>query len=98
MHKRLGQEPVVYWQDVFFGQMLQDSWENADKNFVPRVRASRNSDVYAMLPQVFKNTDVQAKLNINSNNASAQINRWLKKGYIEITTNQRYRKLIDFII
>ena len=42
---------VVAWQDAYFGQMLQDSWENADKAFVPRVKRSKNADAYIMLPQ-----------------------------------------------
>ena len=91
-------DSVIFWQDNFFGQMMQDAWENADKNFVPRVRASRNSDVYAMLPQVFKNTDVQAKLGLTSNQAASQIQRWLKKGYIKAADDRKYTKIVDFII
>ena len=91
-------DSVVYWQDAFFGQMLQDSWENGNKAFVPRVRASRNSDAYAMLPQQFKNADVQAKLNLNSDQASSQIARWEKKGYVTFVGNRVYKKNVDYII
>jgi Fic family protein len=78
--------------------MLQDSWENGDKAFVPRVRATRNSDAYAMLPQEFKNADVQQRLNITQVQANSQIQRWLNAGYIERVKQGVFKKVLDFII
>ena len=89
---------VVAWQDAYFGQMLQDSWENADKAFVPRVRRSKNADGYLMLPQEFKNADVQKHLDIDRNAANQQIQRWVKAGYAEKLEGGRYKKVFDFII
>ena len=89
---------VVAWQDAYFGQMLQDSWENADKVFVPRVRRSKNADGFAALPQEFKNADVQRCLDISGHAASNQIIRWLSAGFIEKKQKNNYRKLVDFII
>ena len=83
--------------------MLQDAWENADKAFVPRVKHSKNADGFVMLPQEFKNADVQKYLDLNSNSAHTQIDRWEKAGFIErVMVNgefkQVYRKVVDFII
>ena len=89
---------VVAWQDAYFGQMLQDSWENADKTFVPRVRRSKNADAFIMLPQEFTNVDVQKYLDLDQNAANQQINRWLKAGYVESLKRGNFKKLIDFII
>ena len=89
---------VIAWQDAYFGQMLQDSWENADKAFVPRVRRSKNADGFAALPQEFKNADVQRCLDISGHAASNQIIRWLSAGFIEKKQKNNYRKLVDFII
>ena len=89
---------VVAWQDAYFGQMLQDSWENADKAFVPRVKRSKNADAYIMLPQEFTNADVQRCLDISGHAASNQIIRWLSAGFIEKKQKNNFRKLVDFII
>ena len=91
---------VIAWQDAYFGQMLQDSWENADKTFVPRVRHSKNADGFTMLPQEFKNADVQKHLNLTSQGAHNQIERWLKAGYVKRSKeNARvFHKVVDFII
>ena len=89
---------VVAWQDAYFGQMLQDSWENADKAFVPRVKRSKNSDGYALLPQEFKNADVQKVLDISSGGASMQIDRWVTSGFVEKLSKNHYKKIVDFII
>ena len=89
---------VIAWQDAYFGQMLQDSWENADKTFVPRVRRSKNADAFIMLPQEFTNVDVQKFLDLDQNAANQQINRWLKAGYVESLKRGNFKKLIDFII
>ena len=91
---------VIAWQDAYFGQMMQDSWENADKTFVPRVKRSKNADGYVMLPQEFQNADVQKHLNLDSNAAHAQIDRWVKAGYVERSKeNARvFHKVVDFII
>ena len=78
--------------------MLQDSWENADKAFVPRVRHSKNADGFAMLPQEFKNADVQKYLNIDQNAANQQIDRWCKAGFVEKVQRGVYKKLVDFVL
>ena len=88
----------IAWQDAYFGQMLQESWENADKTFIPRVRRSRNTDAFTLLPKEFKNADVQKALNLNSNSSSSQIQRWIAAGYVEKVKTGLYRKIVDFIL
>ena len=46
-------DAVVFWQDYFFGQMLQESWENGKRSFQPRQKTSRNAQMYAQLPEEF---------------------------------------------
>lgn len=89
---------VIYWQDAFFGQMLSDSWENGVKNFTPRVRATRNSEAYAALPREFTTDDVAQGLDVKTNAAAAQIQRWLKAGYVERVKQGRFKKVYDSII
>ena len=89
---------VVAWQDAYFGQMLQDSWENADKAFVPRVKRSKNADAYILLPQEFTNADVQKYLNIDRNAANVQVCRWVKAGYVKTVQKGHFKKITDYII
>jgi hypothetical protein len=91
-------DAVVYWQDSFFGQMLQESWENGERTFAPRLRRSRNAEQYAALPREFTTDDVARELNVNGNAASSQCGRWLQKGYVERTGQGRYKKITDLIV
>ncbi|MBQ7512853.1 MAG: hypothetical protein IJS95_00510 [Prevotella sp.] len=91
-------DSIIYWQDTFFGQMLQDSWDNGEKTFVPRIRKSRNAEEYQRLPKEFKNADVVATLGLNQDAAKTQISRWEKAGYIERVKQGVYKKVLDFIV
>ena len=91
-------DSIIYWQDAFFGQMLQDSWDNGEKTFVPRIRKSRNSEAYAMLPKEFKKSDVVNALGINENAAHSQIIRWMNAGYVEREKQGKYKKITDFVV
>ena len=55
-------DAVIYFQDHFFGQMLQDSWENAAREYVPRRRNTKYSDAYRGLPDTFTAKEVMAIL------------------------------------
>jgi hypothetical protein len=88
---------IVYWQDYYFGQMLQDSWENAGRTFQPRVRKSANSQLYGQLPQEFKVEDVVRILSVNDSAARTQISRWKLSGVVEQTRRGQYRKVLDNI-
>ena len=85
-------EAVIYWQDRFFGRMLQESWTNAENDYKPRVRNTQNDGVFAKLPAECTPKQVQEMLGISKGGASAQIGRWLKQGLCERSTRGMYRK------
>ncbi len=85
-------EAVIYWQDRFFGRMLQESWTNVENDYKPRVRNTQNDGVFAKLPAEFTTKQVQEMLGISKGGASAQIGRWLKQGLCERSTRGMYRK------
>ena len=91
-------DAVIWFQDYFFGQMLQDSWDNAEREYVPRRRNTKNADAYRDLPDTFTAKDVMALLDIERNTASQQCNRWLVHGFVERIKQGRYRKIIKEIM
>ena len=91
-------DAVVYWQDYFFGQMLQDSWENAKRSFQPRKKTSRNAQMYAQLPEEFTTKGIEQVLDISHHAAENQITRWIQSGYIVRIAQGKYKKLLNQII
>ena len=91
-------DAVIYFQDHFFGQMLQDSWDNAAREYVPRRKNSKNADAYRDLPETFCINDVMAVLDIEKNSANQQCNRWLKHGFVERLKQGKYKKVIKEIV
>ncbi len=87
-------DAVIFFQDHFFGQMLQDSWDNAAREYVPRRRNTKNAEVYKSLPETFGVKDVMSMLDIEDNPARQQCNRWLTHGFIERVKQGKYRKII----
>ena len=88
-------EAVIYWQDYYFGQMLQESWENANRNFVQRSqqRKSRNSELFEMLPAEFTTEEAQKLLGTTEEAVKKQLARWAERGWTERVTQGKYRKL-----
>ena len=91
-------DAVIYFQDHFFGQMLQDSWDNAAREYVPRRKNSKNADAYRDLPETFCINDVMVVLDIEKNSANQQCNRWLKHGFVERLKQGKYKKVIKEIV
>lgn len=91
-------DAVIWFQDYFFGQMLLDSWANAQREYVPRRKNSKNADAYGSLPETFTTKDVMARLGLEGNTARQQCNRWLTHGFIERVKQGRYRKIITTIV
>ena len=91
-------DAVIYFQDHFFGQMLQDSWDNAAREYVPRRKNSKNADAYRDLPETFCINDVMVVLDIEKNSANQQCNRWLKHGFVERVKQGKYKKVIKEIM
>ena len=78
--------------------MLLDSWENGERQFVPRVRITENAQRYAMLGESFTFKQVQDNFQLEKAAAGVQINRWMKSGYVERCGHGKYRKILQAII
>ena len=91
-------DAVIWFQDYFFGQMLQDSWDNAEREYVPRRKNSKNADAYRSLPEMFGVKDVMNILDVESNPANQQCNRWLKHGFVERIKQGKYKKIFKEIV
>ncbi len=85
-------EAVIYWQDRFFGRMLQESWQNAENDYKPRVKNSQNDTVFAKLPAEFTTKQAQELMGISTAGASMQVARWVKEGKCEKTGHGMYKK------
>ncbi|UKK56021.1 BT4734/BF3469 family protein [Prevotella communis] len=91
-------DAVIYFQDHFFGQMLQDSWDNAAREYVPRRKNSKNADAYRDLPETFTTREVMDVLDIEENPAAKQCQRWMIHGFVERIKKGKYRKLLKEIM
>ena len=87
-------DAVIYFQDHFFGQMLQDSWDNAAREYVPRRRNTKNADAYKALPELFTAKEVMLMLDIENGAANKQCQRWMMHGFIERIKQGKYKKII----
>ena len=87
-------DAVIYFQDHFFGQMLQDSWDNAAREYVPRRRNTKNADAYKSLPETFGVKDVIEALDLEDNPARQQCKRWVMHGFVERIKQGKYKKII----
>ena len=91
-------DAVIWFQDYFFGQMLQDSWDNAEREYVPRRKNSKNADAYSRLPETFTTKDVQQELDLEMEAASKQCQRWVTHGFVERVKKGKYKKIIKEIM
>jgi predicted transcriptional regulator of viral defense system len=78
--------------------MLQDPWDNAEREYIPRRKNSKNADAYASLPDTFGVKDVMATLDIEQAAAHKQCQRWVTHGFVERVKQGRYRKLLREIV
>ena len=78
--------------------LLQDSWDNAAREYVPRRRNTKNADAYRDLPETFTAKEVMAILDVEDVAAHKQCQRWLKHGFIERVKQGKYRKVIKEIM
>lgn len=81
---------VLFWQDYYFGSLLQEAWTSAEQETKPRIvnyyqRKSANADNFSLLPEEFKLDDVIHKLNISEKAAREQVVRWQKAGLVAMT-------------
>ena len=74
--------------------MLQDSWDNAAREYVPRRKNSKNADAYKSLPDVFTSQEVMAVLDVEKAAAYKQCQRWLMHGFVERLKQGKFKKII----
>lgn len=88
-------DSVIYYQDLFFGKMLEEVWQNARNAFAVRrlIRTSRNEEIFETLPKEFNIDDVVQKLGNNKNAANTQINRWVKRNLCKKLKKNLWQKL-----
>lgn len=87
-------DAIIYWQDYFFGQMLEDSWQNMANASRPRAKSNRKSrEAYARLPLEFTIEDACKMLNWESSRMSHRAERWCNEGLLEKLGRGKYRKL-----
>ena len=91
-------DAVIYFQDHFFGQMLQYSWENAAREYVPRRRNTKNAEAYKSLPETFGVKEVMNMLELEKAAAHKQCQRWLMHGFIERVRQGKYKKIIKDVM
>ena len=91
-------DAVIYFQDHFFGQMLQDSWDNAAREYVPRRRNTKNAEAYKSLPETFGAKDVMSMLDLEKGAAHKQCQRWMMHGFVERVKQGKYRKVIKDVM
>ena len=94
-------EAVVYWQDYFFGRMLQDTWQNAENEIQPRRRTSKAADEFEALPKEFTADDVAKMFAIERETARKRIQRWINGGYVRVNSTGKpvvYEKCVTAIV
>ena len=86
-------DAVLYWQDYFFGSMLEEAWQNAANAVQVRKKVRvRTTEELNALPQEFTLDDVQRLLNLSKGVASSKLSRWAQGGFIKRTERGRYAK------
>ena len=91
-------DAVIWFQDYFFAQMLQDSWDNAEREYVPRRKNSKNADAYRDLPENFTVKDVMSVLDIEQQAAMKQCQRWTAHGFVQNVKKGKYKKIFKEIM
>ena len=94
-------EAVIFWQDYYFGRMLDESWQNAENEVQPRRRNSKASEEYAKLPKEFTAEDVAKLCDLEPASAKVRVNRWMRAGYVSLKNNTRpavYEKIVNEVM
>ena len=88
-------DTIIYYQDLFFGKMLEEVWENAKSSFVVRrqMRASVNDDMFKTLPDEFTTKDVVKHLSMSYCSANNIAMRWRSKGWVKKTGKGLWKKI-----
>lgn len=88
-------DAVIYYQDVYFGKMLEECWYNGKNAFAVRniTRTTRNEELFDTLPSEFSTSDVATLLCINKNSANQQIMRWKTRNLVTRIGKSQWKKI-----
>lgn len=88
-------DAVIYWQDAFFGKMLEEVWQNAENTYQqrPLLRRSRNEQIYEQMPNIFTREQLQTAMCTTRAAANMQISRWKQRNLIKKTSKDSYEKI-----
>ena len=75
-----------------------DSWDNAEREYVPRRKNSKNADAYRDLPENFTVKDVMSVLDIEQQAAMKQCQRWTTHGFVQNVKKGKYKKIFKEIM
>ena len=85
-------DAVIFWQDRFFGRMLQESWDNAENENKPRRRRTRNANILEALPREFVTQQLEDLMKLSKAACGMQLKRWEEQGLVEKIQQGTYRK------
>ena len=94
-------EAVIYWQDFFFGSMMQETWDDAQHDVKPRKKNSKANNDFEALPEVFEIKDVVRVANLSATSANTRVSRWKDAGYVVPIGNSKpakYKKMVSAIV
>ena len=94
-------EAVIYWQDFFFGSMMQETWDDAQHDVKPRKKNSKANNDFEALPEVFEIKDVVRVANLSATSANTRVCRWKDAGYVVPIGNSKpakYKKMVSAIV
>ena len=94
-------EAVIYWQDFFFGSMMQETWDDAQHDVKPRKKNSKANNDFEALPDEFTIDGLAKKFDLTNAAAKKRITRWAQAGYIEQvgkTKPAKYKKIVKAIV
>ena len=88
-------DTVVYYQDFYFGRMLEEKWREAENAFAvrPLTRKSKNEEGFDGLPKEFDVKTVAEKLCLGKIAAQVAVSRWLKRNKIEKIKTGLWKKI-----
>ena len=87
-------DAVLFWQDYYFGRMLQNSWDDAARDQKPRHYKSKNAQYFESLPKEFNLNELEKIAGITNQAARNTCLRWMANGYIKRKKVGWYEKLI----
>lgn len=88
-------DTIIYYQDLFFGSMLEEVWANASNAFVMRrqTRTSRNQILFESLPQTFTIDTVMSMCGLTKSAAGMQCSRWTNLRWIKKISKGQWQKV-----